>query len=181
MDEVDGVGWTVENTHALVARATATTVTTVTTATTASEGNIFSRTRRVVLRWIIVRASERAMFLYVIAFVYQYVLCQLLSICTVTKNCENMSSCRRVARESVLVVLAFSMIFFERNAFFAREGVGCIGARDMYIDLRFNRCIRYIIQYKRDLTPIYMGVGKRCAHRRATRRDETPSADARAV
>ena len=51
----------------------------------------------------------------------------------------------------------------------------------MYIDLRFNICVRYIIPYKRDLTPIYMGVGKRCAHRRATRRDETPSADARAV
>ena len=113
MDEVDGVEWTVENAHALVARATATTATTVTTATTASEGNIFSRTRRVVLRRIIARARERPMFLYVIAFVYQYVLCQLLSLCTLTKNCENMSSHRRVARESVLVVLAFSMICFE--------------------------------------------------------------------
>ena len=120
------------------------------------------------------------MFLYVIAFVYQYVLCQLLSICTVTKTVK---ICRHTdaSRARVLVVLAFSMIFFERNAFFAREGLGYIGARDMYIDLRFNLCIRYIILYKRDLTPIYMGVGKRCAHRRATRRDETPSADARAV
>ena len=97
------------------------------------------------------------------------------------KNCENMSSHRRVARESVLVVLAFSMICFEWNAFFAREGLGYIGARDMYIDVRFNSCVRYIIPYKRYLKPIYMGVGKRCAHRRATRRDETPSADARAV
>ncbi len=120
---MDGVGWTVENTHKLVARATATTATTATMATTSSEGNIFS-TRRVVIRQIIVRATDRPMFLYVIAFVYQYVLCQLLSPCMVTKNCENMSSHRRVARESVLVVLAFSMIFFEWNAFFAREGLG---------------------------------------------------------
>jgi len=85
MDEVDGVGWTVENAHALVARATATTATTVTTATTASEGNIFSRTRRVVLRRIIARARERPMFLYVMACVYKYVLCQLLSLCMVKK------------------------------------------------------------------------------------------------
>ena len=82
---MDGVGWTVENAHALVARATATTATTVTTATTASEGNIFSRTRRVVLRRIIARARERPMFLYVMGFVYKYVLCQLLSVCMVKK------------------------------------------------------------------------------------------------
>ena len=106
MDEVDGVGWTVENTHALVARATATTVTTVTTATTASEGNIFSRTRRVVRRWIIVRASERAMFLYVIAFVYQYVLCQLLSICTVTKTVK---LCRHTDASRARVSWLFSL------------------------------------------------------------------------
>ena len=40
------------------------------------------------------------------------------------KNCENMSSHRRVARESVSVVLAFSLIFFEWCVFFSREGLG---------------------------------------------------------
>ncbi len=121
MDEVDGVGWTVENTHTLVARATATTATTVTTVTTASEGNIFSRTRRVVLRRIIVRASERPMFLYVMAFVYKYVLCQLLSLCMVTKTVK---ICRHIDASRARVSWLFSLFLsFLNGTLFSRERV----------------------------------------------------------
>ena len=69
------------------------------------------------------RARERPMFLCD-GIRLQVRIVSIIKSMYGEKNCENMSSHRRVARESVSVVLAFSMIFFEWSVFFAREGLG---------------------------------------------------------